>query len=135
MITIRQISERSNPCRDIIEGRLKPQAAPVESYAPFACLPAPAPKDLVAQFSRPQSQRCRVNRERGELDALVKKFQATTPGEFTSRDFATFLVAEKYFADQGEAELGAAGKLRKLYWRSEVNEVRRDGLTCIWRFL
>ena len=86
----------NNPCRDIIEGKRKLPPLVTVPYREFSAAPAqPSAPINPAAHCRPALRQQVVTLE---LSAVLEKFRASAPGEFTTMQAFEFCAANGWFA-------------------------------------
>ena len=89
----------NNPCRDIIEGKRKLPPLVTVPYREFTAAPAEgsgaAPAIDAAAYCRPVLRQQVITLK---LSAVLEKFRASAPGEFTTMQAFEFCAANGWFA-------------------------------------
>ena len=125
---VRALSEHRAPKKVLRTVPFDPEYRAPRSRVPLM----PAMNDLLLA---PAAKRERVA-SRITISAALELFRETNPGEFTTREVAEFVTDVGYAARN--VVTSVAGRLRKMYFASEVEEVRRErhgkSNEIVWRF-
>ncbi len=122
MTTICQIKESSNPARDIVEGRRKPQAVVPVPLTIFKCESAP-PDSSVTFFAGISAAAGVRTFYKGKFPVLMEKFYRQHRGPFTKQDVEAFAEMSGYegSADGSLQNWVSLGKIKRVGQRHANN--------------
>ena len=131
LTTIREIS--GNPCRDIIEGRVKLdpiRTVPVQAYAVKRSLALPLPSLKAVEPERKQG--LTTGRDIDEVVDLFRQSQGMDK-TFTTHQAAEFCLGMGWESFNATSNMGQ--RLTRMAARGEVRRIRMVGRIVYWRFL